>query len=31
MMEYLQHTGSGIFAIPPGISEGQFIGEPLFT
>lgn len=31
LMEYLQHTGSGIWAVPPGLSEGQWIGQPLFT
>jgi deferrochelatase/peroxidase EfeB len=28
--EYIQHTGSALFAIPPGISEGEFIGQQLF-
>lgn len=32
LMEYLQHTGSGLFAVPPGVrSEGGFIGEGLFA
>lgn len=30
MMEYLQHTGSGLFAVPPGAKPGGFIGEGLF-
>ncbi len=32
LMEYLQHTGSGLFAVPPGVgSKDGFIGETLFT
>lgn len=31
MMEYLQHTGSAHFAVPPGVREGGFRGEGLFT
>ncbi|CUR59659.1 peroxidase converting ferric iron into ferrous iron [metagenome] len=31
LMEYLQHTGSGLFAVPPGTAEGSWIGEPLFS
>jgi deferrochelatase/peroxidase EfeB len=32
LMEYLQHTGSALFAIPPGVTKpGGFIGETLFT
>ncbi|WP_331715972.1 Dyp-type peroxidase [Tessaracoccus coleopterorum] len=31
MMEYLQHIGSGIWAVPPGVAEGGFVGEALFT
>jgi deferrochelatase/peroxidase EfeB len=31
-MEYLQHTGSGMFAVPPGVqSRNGYIGEGLFT
>ena len=31
-MEYLQHTGSGLFAVPPGVrSRSGFIGERLFA
>ena len=30
MAEYLQHTGSGLFALPPGVQPGQFIGQALF-
>jgi deferrochelatase/peroxidase EfeB len=32
LMEYLQHTGSGLYAVPPGVrSEEEFIGEALFA
>ncbi|QDP94929.1 deferrochelatase/peroxidase EfeB [Microlunatus elymi] len=31
MAEYLQHTGSAIFAIPPGTQPGQYVGQSLFT
>lgn len=31
MMEYLQHTGSGLFAVPPGVKDGAYVGQPLFT
>ncbi|WP_347354275.1 iron uptake transporter deferrochelatase/peroxidase subunit [Intrasporangium sp.] len=31
MMEYLQHTGSALFAVPPGVREGGYLGEGLFT
>lgn len=31
MMEYIEHTGSGLFAVPPGIAEGGWIGETLFS
>ncbi len=30
-VEYLKHTGSGLFAVPPGIRAGGFIGEGLFA
>ena len=30
LMEYIQHTGSGLFAVPPGIRPGGFVGEGLF-
>ncbi|WP_437771126.1 iron uptake transporter deferrochelatase/peroxidase subunit [Arthrobacter sp. KNU40] len=30
-LEYLKHTGSGLFAVPPGIKAGGFIGEGLFA
>jgi deferrochelatase/peroxidase EfeB len=31
MMEYLEHTGSGHFAVPPGVKPGGYWGETLFT
>jgi len=35
LMEYLEHTGSGLFAVPPGIPAGSFVvgadGTPLTT
>lgn len=31
MHEYLQHTGSALFAVPPGARRGGYVGEPLFT
>ena len=32
LMEYLQHTGSGLFAVPPGVtSPTGWIGEELFA
>ena len=32
LMEYLQHTGSGLFAVPPGVrSKSGWIGETLFA
>lgn len=30
LSEYLQHTGSALFAIPPGASAGSFVGATLF-
>jgi deferrochelatase/peroxidase EfeB len=29
-IEYLKHTGSGLYAVPPGVKPGGFIGEGLF-
>jgi deferrochelatase/peroxidase EfeB len=31
MAEYLQHTGSGLWAVPPGVSEGEYVGQTLFA
>ncbi len=28
--EYIRHTGSGIFAVPPGVSSTGYLGESLF-
>lgn len=29
LSEYLTHIGSAVFACPPGVKPGQFIGEQL--
>jgi deferrochelatase/peroxidase EfeB len=29
--EYIQHTGSAVFACPPGLSPGEHFGDGLFT
>ncbi len=29
LTEYIQHTGSAVFACPPGIGRGGYVGEPL--
>ena len=31
LMEYLQHTGSGLWAVPPGIKRGEYVGQGLFA
>lgn len=31
MAEYLQHRGSGLFAVPPGVQPGEFVGQQLFA
>jgi deferrochelatase/peroxidase EfeB len=31
LMEYLQHTGSGLWAVPPGVKAAEYIGQRLFT
>jgi len=31
LSEYLQHTGSALFAVPPGVRDGGFVGESLFA
>ena len=28
--EYIRHTGSALFAVPPGVQSGGFVGETLF-
>ena len=30
-VEYLEHTGSGLFAVPPGVKPGGYLGEGLFA
>ena len=31
MMEYIVHTGSGLFAVPPGVEDAStYLGQPLF-
>lgn len=30
MNEYLRHTSSGLYAVPPGIAPGQYLGQQLF-
>ena len=29
--EYIHHTGSAVFAVPPGLRPGQHYGDTLFT
>ncbi|SDG18213.1 deferrochelatase/peroxidase EfeB [Pseudonocardia oroxyli] len=31
MMEYLEHNGSAVFAVPPGLAPGEYWGQGLFT
>jgi deferrochelatase/peroxidase EfeB len=31
LMEYLQHTGSGLWAVPSGVREGEYVGQRLFA
>jgi deferrochelatase/peroxidase EfeB len=30
LREYIVHTGSAVFAVPPGAQPGGFVGEGLF-
>ena len=30
MNEYIRHVGSALFAVPPGASDGGWVGETLF-
>jgi deferrochelatase/peroxidase EfeB len=30
-MEYLVHTGSALYAVPPGSRRGGFVGDSLFA
>ncbi|HXY93899.1 MAG TPA: iron uptake transporter deferrochelatase/peroxidase subunit, partial [Acidimicrobiia bacterium] len=29
--EYIRHTSSGVYAVPPGVQSGGFVGETLFA
>ena len=31
LMEYLEHTGSGLWAVPGGTKPGEYVGQALFT
>ncbi|HET8915485.1 MAG TPA: iron uptake transporter deferrochelatase/peroxidase subunit [Propionibacteriaceae bacterium] len=31
LSEYVQHTGSALFAIPHGIAQGEYVGQALFA
>lgn len=31
LMEYLQHRASALFAVPPGVGQGEHIGQALFA
>jgi deferrochelatase/peroxidase EfeB len=31
LSEYLQHIGSGLWAVPPGTREGEYVGQALFS
>ena len=31
LMEYLKFTGSALFAVPPGIAPGEYVGQALFA
>ena len=31
LSEYLQHTGSALFAVPPGVKLGEYVGQSLFA
>jgi deferrochelatase/peroxidase EfeB len=31
LSEYMQHVGSGLWAVPPGIAKGEFAGQALFA
>lgn len=31
LMEYLQHTGSALFAVPPGAAQDEWVGQGLFA
>jgi deferrochelatase/peroxidase EfeB len=31
LMEYLRFTGQALFAVPPGVAEGEYVGQALFA
>lgn len=31
LQEYQQHIGSDLWAVPPGIAEGEYVGQALFS
>ncbi len=31
MMEYLQHRASGLYAVPPGVRPGDYVGQALLS
>ncbi|WP_244932169.1 iron uptake transporter deferrochelatase/peroxidase subunit [Nocardioides sp. W7] len=31
LMEYLKFTGSALFAVPPGVAPGEYVGQSLFA
>ena len=31
LMEYLKVNGSALFAVPPGIGPGEYVGQSLFA
>ncbi|GAA1522597.1 iron uptake transporter deferrochelatase/peroxidase subunit [Nocardioides humi] len=31
LMEYLRFTGQALFAVPPGVGEGEYVGQALFA
>ncbi|WP_343996690.1 iron uptake transporter deferrochelatase/peroxidase subunit, partial [Nocardioides dubius] len=31
MMEYVKVNGSALFAVPPGVAPGEYVGQPLFA
>jgi deferrochelatase/peroxidase EfeB len=31
LSEYVQHTGSALFAVPAGIAQGEYVGQALFS
>jgi deferrochelatase/peroxidase EfeB len=31
LMEYLQHTGSGLWAVPAGVRHGEYVGQAVFA